>query len=152
MAGETVAFELERFEWGDERIEVEGRWVGVRGRRFVRPTLTLRGDEADRRMLALLEHKPWDPSDAPWMAAFAWEGEESGFDEAELAVAPGLEVVLPAPRRAAERKPAPRRKRYEARHARAKELTEVPARMGDQLAAERVRADRLETELGDLRT
>ena len=38
VAGEAV-FELERFEWtADERIEVEGRWLGVRGRRFMRPS------------------------------------------------------------------------------------------------------------------
>src|SRR3954469_22828099 len=39
-----LSFELERFRWeGEERLEVSGRWFAVRGRRFVRPTLTLRG-------------------------------------------------------------------------------------------------------------
>src|SRR5204862_4105998 len=98
------AFELERFEFtADKRIEVEGRWLGVRGRRFMRPTLTLRGAGDDRRMLALLDHKPWDPGQSEWLAAFAWDGDEDGFDEAELAVAPGVEVMLPAPRRPARR-------------------------------------------------
>src|SRR5207249_10364146 len=51
-AANEAAFELDRIEWTDgERIEVEGRWLGVRGRRFVRPTLTLRGPGGERRML-----------------------------------------------------------------------------------------------------
>ena len=114
-AANEAAFELDRIEWTDgERIEVEGRWLGVRGRRFVRPTLTLRGPGGERRMLALLEHKPWDPGDEAWLAAFAFDGEPTAFDDAELAVAPGLEVVLPAPRQARKRAaPAKRRpKRY----------------------------------------
>ena len=32
---EEVSFELERFEWtADDRLEVVGRWNGVRGRRI----------------------------------------------------------------------------------------------------------------------
>jgi hypothetical protein len=116
VAGEAV-FELERFEWTTgERIEVEGRWLGVRGRRFVRPTLTLRIGGGERRALALLDHKPWDPGDERWLAAFTLDESAAAFEEAELAVAPGLEVVLPAPRTT----PAPKqqgepRKRYAAR-------------------------------------
>ena len=37
-----VAFELDRFELTDgQRCELEGRWFGVRGRRFMRPALTV---------------------------------------------------------------------------------------------------------------
>src|SRR4029453_3475135 len=33
-----VSFEVERFEWVDgDRLEVTGRWYGLRGPRFVRP-------------------------------------------------------------------------------------------------------------------
>ena len=32
-----VAFELETFEWVDERLEVAGRWRGVGARRLSRP-------------------------------------------------------------------------------------------------------------------
>src|SRR5260221_2327296 len=92
-----AAFELERFEWAaGERIEVSGRWLGVRGMRFVRPTLTLRGSES-RRLLAVLEHKPWAPDDDAWVAAFDWDGDMTGIDGAELSVAPRIEVVLPTP-------------------------------------------------------
>ena len=143
VAGEAV-FELERFEWtADERIEVEGRWLGVRGRRFMRPTLTLRGGDDERRVLAVLDHKPWDPGDERWLAAFTLDT-TSEFDEAELAVAPGVEVLLPAPRSAAAPKARRRRpKRYAARAAAAPETT---APVDER--AERVL---LEAELEDVR-
>lgn len=157
---ETAAFELERFEWtADKRIEVEGRWLGVRGRRFVRPTLTLRADGEVRRMLALLDHKPWDPSQAEWIAAFAWDGEHDGIDEAELAVAPGVEVMLPAPREAGAKPVRRKPKRYEARVA-----PEIPpdvktparvdesAQLRDELTGMRAHAERVEAELADVRT
>ena len=71
-----LAFELERFEWtAADRLEVSGRWFGVRGRRFVRPTLHLRVDGRRRRLIAVLDHKPWaaDTEDL-WTAAFTWRG------------------------------------------------------------------------------
>jgi hypothetical protein len=96
---ETVSFELERFELlGDERLEVSGRWFGVRGRRFVRPSLTVLADGRKRRSLALLEHKPWSVQDGErWLAAFPWRGDPRQLADAELAVAPGIAVCLPAP-------------------------------------------------------
>ena len=80
-------FEVERFEWAaDDRLEVEGRWFGLRGRRFVRPTLELEIDGEPRRLLALMEHKPWQALDGEeWVAAFQWDG-EPGELSAELAV------------------------------------------------------------------
>ena len=55
-----LAFEVERFTWpSDDRLEVTGRWFGVRGRRFMRPTLHLRVDGRRRRLIAVLDHKPW---------------------------------------------------------------------------------------------
>src|SRR3954453_6825573 len=46
-----LTFELEHFRWaGEDSLEVTGRWFGVRGRRFVRPTLTLRAAGRRRRL------------------------------------------------------------------------------------------------------
>ena len=72
-----------------------GRWFGVRGRRFVRPTLTLvhKGDAV--RALADLEHKPWAPADGEvWRAAFSVDHGLDGAREIELSVAPDIVVEL----------------------------------------------------------
>lgn len=98
-AGPAV-LEIERFEWATpERIEIVGYWSGLRGRRFVRPTLVLKGEGAPRRLLALLEHKPWPANEGEeWVAAFAWQGEVSKFESAELNVGSGIDLDLPSPR------------------------------------------------------
>jgi hypothetical protein len=98
-AGPAV-LEIERFEWASpDRIEIVGYWSGLRGRRFVRPTLVLKGQGAPRRLLALLEHKPWPASEGEeWIAAFAWEGEVTKFESAELNVGSGIDLDLPSPR------------------------------------------------------
>ena len=72
----SVTFEVERFEWvADDRLEVVGRWFGLRGHRFLRPTLDVEVAGERRRMLAVLEHKPWAAEDGEdWVAAFAWAG------------------------------------------------------------------------------
>src|SRR3954464_7182677 len=112
--GGTV-FEVERFEWtAPDRLELAGRWFGVRGMRVVGPTLSRRGDELHRRLLADLEHKPWNPEDGElWLAVFPWVGDPVAADTAELAVAPSIAVDLPAPRapraRRAQRAPPPQR-------------------------------------------
>src|ERR1700759_4315687 len=94
-----LGFELERFAWaGDDRLEVTGRWFGVRGRRFVRPTLTLRAAGRRRRMIALLDHKPWAAAEEePWTAAFAWRGPQEDIAGARLEVAPDVVLELPPP-------------------------------------------------------
>ena len=93
-----VTFEIDRFEWaGDGRLELAGRWFGLRGHRFLRPTLDVAVDGERRRMLADLEHKPWAADEgAVWVAAFTWRGDPAPFDEAELTVSPDLAVQLPA--------------------------------------------------------
>jgi hypothetical protein len=98
VAPGTISFELERFERVDGRLELSGRWFGVRGLRFVRPTLTLVLDDGSgSRALADLEHKPWAPSDGDsWEAAFPCNHDLTVLD-AELAVAPGIAIPLPAP-------------------------------------------------------
>jgi hypothetical protein len=95
----SVTFEVERFEWAsDGRLEVVGRWFGLRGHRFLRPTLDVEVAGERRRMLADLEHKPWAAEDGEqWAAAFAWRGERVSLDEAELTVSPDLAVQLPPP-------------------------------------------------------
>src|SRR3954468_18334950 len=96
---DQLAFKVDHFDWhGDDRIEVRGRWFGVHGRRFMRPTLHVRVRGRRRRMLALLDHKPWSPDDeGTWIAAFAWRGDHDGVTSARLEVAPDIVLDLPAP-------------------------------------------------------
>ena len=95
----SVTFEVERFEWSsDDRLEVVGRWFGLRGHRFLRPTLDVQVAGERRRMLAVLEHKPWAAEEGEeWVAAFAWTGERAKLEDAELTVSPDLAVQLPLP-------------------------------------------------------
>ena len=104
-----VTFEVDRFEWVDgDRLEVTGRWYGLRGHRFVRPVLVVQAADEQRRMLAVLDHKPWAAEDGDeWIAAFPWEGEPLELTAAELAVAPSLAVDLPVPRVPGQRGTAP---------------------------------------------
>jgi hypothetical protein len=94
--GVRVAFQLDRFEQtGEDRLEVAGRWFGVRGLRFVRPALTVQTEDGERNLLALLEHKPWAATEGEaWVAAFPWKGDSPDPGQAELAVAPSVVVAL----------------------------------------------------------
>src|SRR5258705_1509164 len=84
-----VAFQLERLEAdADGRLEVVGTWSGVRGIRFVRPALVVRTDDGERTLLAVLEHKPWDPEGSPWRAAFPWDGGGLDPERVQLALYP----------------------------------------------------------------
>src|SRR5438874_13607418 len=66
--------------------------------RFIRPTLVLQGEDTRRRLLAVLDHKPWEPNEGErWQAAFPWEGEPMDYEAAELHVAPGIDVTLAEP-------------------------------------------------------
>jgi hypothetical protein len=91
---------VERIAASGDRLEVAGCWFGVRGRRFVRPTLIVRrdGTDGEGRALAELEHKPWAAQDGePWIAAFALavDPQDTGT-EIELSVAPDITVTLSA--------------------------------------------------------
>src|SRR6185369_7667514 len=87
-----VSFELERFEWtADDRLEVVGRWNGVRGRRISRPALTVDAGGRRQRLSGTQE------SDEPWVASFAWSGDD--IAGAELEIGRSLVVELPPPRR-----------------------------------------------------
>ena len=94
-----AVLDIERFEWAaPDRIEITGRWSGLRGRRFIRPTLMLQGEGEPKRLLATLDHKPWSAQDGEdWIAAFKWDGEPMQFESADLNVGSGIDVELPAP-------------------------------------------------------
>ena len=166
MSEPGVSFELERFEWvGDDRLELVGRWAGLRGHRFLRPTLDVEVGGERRRMLAVLEHKPWAAEEGEdWIAAFAWRGAPAKFDDAELTVSPELAVPLPpaggatgAPKKGAkseaasvDRRPA-RRPRTAVLEA---ELGSALAEAGDlreQLRAEQTNVRGLEAQLQQVR-
>jgi len=153
-----VAFEVSRFDVVGEWCEVEGQWFGVRGRRFMRPALTLVVDGRPTRLLADLADKPWAAEDGePWRATFPYviEGGESGG--AELTVAPDVTITLPAPERragASKRKsPAPRARGAQSRglrqasgHTLARQLADLrdtEIRLRQQL--DRMEAERAET-------
>ena len=128
-----VVFDVERAVVEGDQFVVRGRWSGVRGMRFMRPTLVIGG----RPLLATLEHKPWAPESDPWVAAFPWPGGKADLKTMALAVAPSITVALvpggkvPA-EKAAAKKPAAAKPE--------------PAQDGD-----RKRLDRLQTEVGFLR-
>ena len=99
-----VAFELSRFEVVGDRCRVEGHWFGVRGRRFMRPALTVVVDERPIRLLADLADKPWAAEEGErWKATFPYTIERAHSGAAELTVAPDLNIPLPAPIAAARR-------------------------------------------------
>jgi hypothetical protein len=157
-----VSFELERFEWvGDDRLELVGRWAGLRGHRFLRPTLDVEVGGERRRMLAVLEHKPWAPEEGvDWIAAFTWQGDPAEFDDAELTVSPELAVPLPpaggaagAAKKGSKRGAAPVERRPARRPRTAvleAELRSTLAEAGDlreQLRAEQTNVRGLEAQL-----
>jgi hypothetical protein len=136
-SGVRVAFELERFEVTDEdRLELTGRWSGVRGLRFMRPSLTVKTEDGERSLLAVLEHKPWAAEEgSDWTAAFPWQGAAPEPGQMELAVAPSVVVDL------APDLPAPARKkqsvsaRYERERKRSHRLEEEVAELREGIAA-----------------
>jgi hypothetical protein len=92
-----IVFELERFERSDGQLMLTGRWFGVRGRRFVRPTLTLALEGERARALADLDDKPWAAEDGePWKASFPW-GRAGRVEQPELSVASDITIQLPVP-------------------------------------------------------
>jgi hypothetical protein len=100
-----ASFELERLELERGRLVISGWWFGVRGLRFVRPALVVKG----RQVLATLEHKPWATgSDGAWTAAFPWkEGTDLDVAAVTLVVAPSVEVPLDRDAVDAEVPPSP---------------------------------------------
>lgn len=100
QSAEGITFEVEHVALEQPgRLHVRGRWFGVRGRRFMRPTLTLtmRSDGSQGRALADLEHKPWAAEDGePWTAVFPIDVALEEASGLELSVAPDVAVELVA--------------------------------------------------------
>jgi chromosome segregation ATPase len=137
------SFTVERFEPVGDRLEVAGHWQGLRGRRFVRPVLWLHNGESRRRVVAVLDHKPWSVGEGDlWIAAFAWSGGKLDADRAELEVGSDLVVDLPVPgarkKAAAEPRPAMKRKLSEAELLREQLTAETKERRGLQTALDAV--------------
>jgi hypothetical protein len=141
-----IFFELERLELIEaRRLECTGRWFGVRGRRFVRPTLTLEADGQPRRLLADIEHKPWAPVDGDlWLAAFPWNLDGADVAELELGVAPDIAIELPPPGSAPQRVPV--------RAHRQLVVPREPSGVELELAAARSEMERLQAELDEARS
>jgi hypothetical protein len=146
-----VSFELDQWALvGADRLELAGRWFGVRGRRFVRPMLTLRVGDESQRSLADLEHKPWAAEEGePWTAAFPLEATPAELEAIELAVAPDITLSMPLPagtggrsrpkstaKRGTESREATDALRAEAERARNGQLDAAENRIGE-LEAER---------------
>jgi hypothetical protein len=93
MGPASVTFTLERLHDTAARVEIFGRWDGVRGRRFIRPTLSFPGGT---RVLAELADKPWAPGeDGAWRVAFRLPETPDSWaagEPAELSVGPDLAV------------------------------------------------------------
>jgi hypothetical protein len=102
-----VAFELECFEWAEERLEVAGRWKGLGPHRLNRPVLTIETDGRRKRIVAMPGGHVGVAGDT-WRATFAWPGDPAEITGAELEVGGSLVVELPLPdrRRRRRRRPA----------------------------------------------
>jgi hypothetical protein len=101
-----VVFALERFELSaEERLEVVGRWEGLGGRRMGRPVLTVVESDGRRRRLTALPGGQLSSTHA-WRASFAWNGDVTSIERAELELGRRLVVELPPPRRRRRRSAA----------------------------------------------
>jgi hypothetical protein len=99
---DRITFDVERLGVdGPGQVVISGRWFGIRGRRFMRPTLVvqLRSDGSQQRSLAELEHKPWAAEDGElWTAAFPLDIELGDAASIELSVAPDIAIELAPPK------------------------------------------------------
>jgi hypothetical protein len=146
----TVDFELERLVQADGRLDLSGRWFGVRGRRFVRPTLTFELRDRPYRLLADLEHKPWFAEDGePWMAAFPWDGGTDGLQQIELNVAPDISIELTES--GTRVRGSARTGRLPNAHARAESMRQEVQALRRELANERQVSERLREQLDPVR-
>jgi TolA-binding protein len=130
-----VAFELECFEWAEERLEVAGRWKGLGPHRLNRPVLTVDTDTGRRKRIVAMPGGHLGAAGETWRASFAWPGDPAEITGAELEVGGNLVVDLPLPDR--------RRRRR--RRAAADQHTDDVLRA--DVAALRGQVDRLRAEL-----
>jgi predicted nucleic acid-binding Zn-ribbon protein len=104
MPVREVAFELECFEWADERLEVAGRWKGLSGRRLARPVLTVDTGAGRKRRLVALPGGQLAAGSESWRAAFSWPGDPADITSAELEIGGNVVVDLPLPDRRRRRR------------------------------------------------
>jgi hypothetical protein len=104
MPVREVAFELECFEWADERLEVAGRWKGLAGRRLNRPVLTVETEGGRRKHLVAMPGGHFGSAEESWRAAFDWPGDPAEITGAELEVGGKIVVDLPLPDRKRRRR------------------------------------------------
>ena len=99
-----VAFELECFEWAEERLEVAGRWKGLGAHRLNRPVLTVDTEGGRRKRIVAMPGGHVGVAGEIWRAAFAWPGDPAEITGAELEVGGRLVVDLPLPDRRRRRR------------------------------------------------
>src|SRR5215217_1438487 len=99
-----VAFELECFEWAEERLEVAGRWKGLGPRRLNRPVLTIETDTGRRKRIVAMPGGHMGAAGETWRASFAWPGDPAEITGAELEVGGNVVVDLPLPDRRRRRR------------------------------------------------
>jgi hypothetical protein len=90
-------FELERFVWATpDRLEIDGRFVGLGEAPSGQPVLVLRGSERTHRLPAVTEGVA-NGDAARWHATFSWQEAPTAFDAVELEFGDELLVDLPEP-------------------------------------------------------
>jgi multidrug resistance efflux pump len=100
MGSET--FELKRFGWATpDRLEIDGRFIGLDDPPEAEPVLVLHGAERTHRLPAVAADA-LDAAAEHWHAAFVWQETPTAFDTAQLELGDELLVDLPEPRRDAE--------------------------------------------------
>ena len=100
MGNET--FELERFVWATpDRLEIDGRFVGLDAAPPADPVLVLHGDDRTHRLAAVTDGVV-DGDEGHWHAAFAWQEPPTAFGTAQLELGDELYLELPEPRWDAE--------------------------------------------------
>ena len=107
MPVREVAFELECFEWADERLELAGRWKGLAGRRLTGPVLSLDTGSGRRKRLVAMPGGHFGAAEESWRATFAWPGDPGEITGAELEVGGNVVVDLPLPDRRRRRRKRP---------------------------------------------
>ena len=139
MASEGATFELERFEWGaPDRLELSGRFIGLRGVSADVPMLVVVGDDRVHRLPAVPGSVAGPPEEGRrWQAAFAWHGPPVAFDVAELQLGSDLVVELP--------EPAPRRARFR------RGVRDAPEHLGAELREAQELIEAKDAELDALR-
>jgi hypothetical protein len=135
-----VAFELEAFEWSEDRLDVAGRWQGLTGRRLARPVLTVQLDSGRRKRLVAMPGGQLGAAGESWHASFSWPGDPAEIVGAELELGRNVVVELPLP----DRK---RRRRRRHAVAEAQEQSSVTEELRLEAGALRAQVDRLRAEL-----